>query len=162
MGRDVRGHGGGGGARCAPWSLCWTPAPDREARPSQLVKHSPAFLKLVDDAKARVREVSVSETQRRLETRRARVIDVREDNEWAAGRVRGAEHMGRGVIERDIEVRVPDKAAELILYCGGGFRSALSADSLQKMGYTNVSSMAGGWRAWKDAGAPIDEGNPGA
>ena len=116
------------------------------------MKHSPAFLKLVDDAKARVREVSVSETQRKLETGRARVID--------AGRVRGAEHMGRGVIERDIEVRVPDKAAELILYCGGGFRSALSAESLQKMGYTNVSSMAGGWRAWKDAGAPIDEENP--
>jgi rhodanese-related sulfurtransferase len=124
------------------------------------VKHSPAFLKLVDDAKARVREVSVSETQRKLETRRARVIDVREDTEWQAGRIRGAEHMGRGVIERDIEVRVPDKAAELILYCGGGFRSALSAESLQKMGYTNVSSLAGGWRAWKEAGAPIDEGDP--
>jgi rhodanese-related sulfurtransferase len=124
------------------------------------VKHSPAFLKLVDEAKARIREVSVGETQRKLETRGARVIDVREDNEWAAGRVRGAEHMGRGVIERDIEARVPDKGAELILYCGGGFRSALSADNLQKMGYTNVSSMAGGWRAWKDSGAPIDGGTP--
>jgi rhodanese-related sulfurtransferase len=124
------------------------------------MKHSPAFLKLVDDAKARVREVSVSEAQRKLETRRARVIDVREDNEWAASRVRGAEHMGRGVIERDIEARVPDKGAELILYCGGGFRSALSADNLQKMGYTNVSSMAGGWRAWKEAGAPVEEGAP--
>ncbi len=124
------------------------------------MKHSPAFLKLVDDAKARVREVSVSETQRKLETRMARVIDVREDSEWAAGRIRGAEHMGRGVIERDIEGLVPDKAAELILYCGGGFRSALSADNLQKMGYTNVSSITGGWRAWKDAGAPIDEGDP--
>ena len=124
------------------------------------MKHSPAFLRLVDDAKARIREVSVAETQRKLETGKARVIDVREDSEWAAGRVRGAEHMGRGVIERDIETRVPDKATELILYCGGGFRSALSADSLQKMGYTNVSSMAGGWRAWKDAGAPLDEGAP--
>jgi rhodanese-related sulfurtransferase len=124
------------------------------------VKHSTAFLKLVDDAKARVREVSVAETQRKLETRRARIIDVREDSEWAAGRVRGAEHMGRGVIERDIEARVPDKGTELILYCGGGFRSALSADSLQKMGYTNVSSMAGGWRAWQDAGAPTEEGGP--
>ncbi|HEY3746499.1 MAG TPA: rhodanese-like domain-containing protein [Gemmatimonadaceae bacterium] len=124
------------------------------------MKHSPAFLELVDNARAHVREVSVSETQRKLETRSARVIDVREDNEWAAARIRGAEHMGRGVIERDIEVRVPDKAAELILYCGGGFRSALSADNLQKMGYTNVSSMAGGWRAWKEAGAPIDEGDP--
>ena len=124
------------------------------------MKHSPAFLKLVDDAKARTREVSVGETQRKLETGRARVIDVREDNEWTAGRVRGAEHMGRGVIERDIEARVPDKGAELILYCGGGFRSALSADSLQRMGYTNVSSMTGGWRAWKDAGAPIDQADP--
>jgi rhodanese-related sulfurtransferase len=124
------------------------------------VKHSPAFLKLVDDAKARVREVSIGETQRKLETGKATVIDVREDSEWEAGRVRGAEHMGRGVIERDIETRVPDKGAALILYCGGGFRSALSADSLQKMGYTNVSSMAGGWRAWKDAGAPIDAGSP--
>jgi rhodanese-related sulfurtransferase len=124
------------------------------------VKHSPAFLKLVNDAKARIREVSVGETQQKLDRGGARVIDVREDNEWAAGRVRGAEHMGRGVIERDIETRVPDKAADLILYCGGGFRSALSADSLQKMGYTNVSSMAGGWRAWKEAGAPIDEGEP--
>ncbi|MEO8908968.1 MAG: rhodanese-like domain-containing protein [Gemmatimonadaceae bacterium] len=121
------------------------------------MKHAPAFLKLVDDAKARVREVSVGETQRKLETGKARVIDVREDGEWAAGRVRGAEHMGKGVIERDIEARVPDKGAELILYCGGGFRSALSADSLQKMGYTNVSSMTGGWRAWKEAGGPVDE-----
>jgi rhodanese-related sulfurtransferase len=126
------------------------------------LKHSPAFLKLVDDAKSRVREISVNETQRKLEAGKARVIDVREDTEWVAGRVRGAEHMGRGVIERDIETRVPDKGAELILYCGGGFRSALSAESLQKMGYTNVSSMAGGWRAWKDAGAPVDEGSPAA
>lgn len=120
--------------------------------------HSPAFLKLVDDAKARVREVSVGETQRKLETGAAKVIDVREESEWAAGRVRGAEHMGKGVIERDIEACVPDKRAEVILYCGGGFRSALSADSLQKMGYTNVSSMAGGWRAWRDAGGAIEEG----
>jgi rhodanese-related sulfurtransferase len=124
------------------------------------VKHSPAFLKLVDDAKARIQEVSVAETLQKLAMGKARVIDVREDNEWAAGRVRGAEHMGRGVIERDIETRVPDKGTELILYCGGGFRSALSAESLQKMGYTNVSSMAGGWRAWKEAGAPTDEGTP--
>ena len=112
----------------------------------------------MDDAKVRVREVSVGETQRKLEAGRAIVIDVREDSEWAAGRVRGAEHMGKGVIERDIEARVPDKSAELILYCGGGFRSALSADSLQKMGYTNVSSMAGGWRAWREAGAPTEAG----
>jgi rhodanese-related sulfurtransferase len=120
------------------------------------VKHSPGFLKLVDDAKSRVREVSVEETRRKLETGRAKVIDVREESEWAAGHARGAEHMGKGVIERDIEARVPDKKAEIILYCGGGFRSALSADNLQKMGYSNVASMAGGWRAWQEAGGPIE------
>jgi rhodanese-related sulfurtransferase len=118
------------------------------------VTHSPAFLQLVNEAKTRVREIGVGETQRKLEAGQARVIDVREDSEWAAGHVRGAEHIGKGVIERDIEVRVPDKSAELILYCGGGFRSTLSADALQRMGYTNVSSMAGGWRAWQEAGAP--------
>jgi rhodanese-related sulfurtransferase len=120
------------------------------------VKHSPGFLKLVDDAKSRVREVSVEETRRKLETGKAKVIDVREESEWAAGHARGAEHIGKGVIERDIEARVPDKNAEIILYCGGGFRSALSADNLQKMGYRNVASMAGGWRAWQEAGGPID------
>ena len=122
------------------------------------MKHSPAFLKLVDDAKSRVRELNVEETRRKLESGKVRVIDVREESEWAAGHVRGAHHLGKGVIERDIEARVPDKNTELILYCGGGFRSALSADNLQKMGYTNVASMAGGWRAWKDAGAPIENG----
>ena len=122
------------------------------------MKHSPEFLKLVDDAKSRVREVSIDETRRKLETGKAKVIDVREESEWAAGHARGAEHMGKGVIERDIEARVPDKDAELILYCGGGFRSALSADNLQKMGYRNVASMAGGWRAWQEAGAPAESG----
>jgi rhodanese-related sulfurtransferase len=102
--------------------------------------------------------VSVEETRRKLETGNARVIDVREESEWAAGHARGAAHLGKGVIERDIEARVPDKSAEIILYCGGGFRSALSADSLQKMGYTNVASMAGGWRAWTEAGAPVEAG----
>lgn len=123
------------------------------------MKHSPEFLRLVDDAKSRVREVSVDETRKKLERGEAKVIDVREDNEWAAGRIAGAEHMGRGVIERDITERIPKKNAELILYCGGGFRSALSADNLQKMGYTNVYSMAGGWRAWKEAGAPVEAGS---
>jgi rhodanese-related sulfurtransferase len=117
--------------------------------------HSPGFLKLVDDAKSRVREVSVEEARRRVE-RGARLIDVREESEWEAGHARGAEHLGKGVIERDIEKTAADKNSELILYCGGGFRSALSADTLQKMGYTNVFSMAGGWRAWKDAGAPTE------
>ena len=87
---------------------------------------------------------------------KAKLIDVREDSEWAAGHARGAQHMGKGVIERDIEQSVPDKNAELILYCGGGFRSALATDSLQKMGYTNVASMAGGWRAWQAAGGPTE------
>jgi rhodanese-related sulfurtransferase len=121
------------------------------------VKHSPEFLRLVDDAKARVREVTVEQTKEKLARREATVIDVREDNEWEAGHVAGAEHLGRGVIERDIVARIPEKNAELILYCGGGFRSALSADNLQKMGYTNVYSMAGGWREWKDAGGPISQ-----
>lgn len=120
------------------------------------MKHSPAFLKLVDDAISRVREVDVDEARRKLESGKAKLIDVREESEWEAGHARGAEHMGKGVIERDIEQRVPDKTAELILYCGGGFRSALSADNLQKMGYTNVASMAGGWRAWQAAGAPME------
>jgi rhodanese-related sulfurtransferase len=120
------------------------------------VKHSPAFLRLVEDAKARVREISIDETRKKLESGSARVIDVREESEWAAGHIRGAEYMGRGVLERDIEQRVPDRNAELILYCGGGFRSALSADNLQKMGYTNVASMAGGWREWKETGGAVD------
>ena len=118
------------------------------------MKHSPGFLKLVDDAKSRVREVDVDETRRRLASGKAKLIDVREESEWAAGHASGAEHMGKGVIERDVEERVPDKSTELILYCGGGFRSALSADNLQRMGYTNVASMAGGWRAWQAADGP--------
>jgi rhodanese-related sulfurtransferase len=120
------------------------------------VKHSPAFLALVDDARKRIRELDVAETRKRVDSGEATLIDVREDNEWAAGHARGAKHMGRGVIERDIEAQFPDRSGELILYCGGGFRSALSADNLQKMGYTNVASMAGGWREWKASGAPTD------
>ncbi|HEX2601827.1 MAG TPA: rhodanese-like domain-containing protein [Gemmatimonadaceae bacterium] len=120
------------------------------------MKHSAAFLRLVDDAKQRVREVSVGESRARVKDGKATLVDVREDNEWAAGHARGAVHMGRGVIERDIESRIPDKNTELILYCGGGFRSALSADNLQKMGYTNVASMAGGWRQWQAEGGDVD------
>ncbi|PYO49878.1 MAG: sulfurtransferase [Gemmatimonadetes bacterium] len=120
------------------------------------MKHSPGFLKLVDDAKSRVREVRVDEARRKLESGTARVIDVREESEWAAGHIRGAVYLGKGVLERDIELRVPNRNAELILYCGGGFRSALSADSLQKMGYTNVASLAGGWREWKAKGGPVE------
>lgn len=119
--------------------------------------HSPGFLAIVDEAKSRVHEVDVHETMSAM-AGEARLIDVREDNEWEACRARGAEHLGRGIIERDIEALVPDKDDYLILYCGGGYRAALAADSLQRMGYTNVHSMAGGWRAWLDAGAPTDEG----
>ncbi|MFN2636571.1 MAG: rhodanese-like domain-containing protein [Gemmatimonadaceae bacterium] len=103
-----------------------------------------------------MREVSVDETRRRMATGRARLIDVREDSEWAAGHARGAEHIGKGVIERDIEKKLPDMNAEIILYCGGGFRSALAADNLQKMGYTNIASLSGGWRGWQAAGAPVE------
>ena len=122
------------------------------------MKHSPGFLKLVEEVKSRVREVSVDEARRKLESGKAKLIDVREESEWEAGHARGAEHLGKGVIERDIEARAPDKKAELILYCGGGFRSALATDNVQKMGYTNVRSMAGGWRAWQAAGAPVEKG----
>jgi rhodanese-related sulfurtransferase len=121
------------------------------------MKHTEGFLRLVEDAKTRVREVTVEEARERLSANpAARLIDVREDDEWRAGRAAGAEHLGRGVIERDIETRHPDKGAELILYCGGGYRSALACDNLQRMGYTNVHSMAGGWKAWRDAGAPVE------
>ncbi|MGH9971462.1 MAG: rhodanese-like domain-containing protein [Pyrinomonadaceae bacterium] len=120
------------------------------------MKHSEGFLKLVNDAKSRIREVSVEQTRNRMASESgARLIDVREDNEWQAGHATGAEHLGKGIIERDIEEKAPDKSAELILYCGGGYRSALAADVLQQMGYTNVYSMAGGWKAWKESGAPV-------
>lgn len=117
--------------------------------------HSAEFLAVVEDAKSRVREVSVDETLERTKDG-AVLIDVREDNEFEAGHAKDAVHLGRGIIERDIVGKYPEKDTELILYCGGGFRSALSADMLQKMGYTNVCSMAGGWKAWKDANAPTE------
>jgi len=120
------------------------------------MKHSEGFLNLVNDAKTRIREVTVAETQQRMrENKDVKLIDVREDNEWDAAHAAGAMHLGKGIIERDIETAVPDKNTELILYCGGGYRSALAADALQKMGYTNVFSMAGGWKAWKESGAEI-------
>jgi rhodanese-related sulfurtransferase len=150
--------GGHSGARCAPRRSLGPPATDGQPRPRRPVKHSPEFLKLVNDAKSRVREVDVAQARRGLESGKAKLIDVREESEWGAGHARGAEHMGKGVIERDVEERFPDKNAEVILYCGGGFRSALAADNLQKMGYTKVASMAGGWRAWQAAGAPVEKG----
>jgi rhodanese-related sulfurtransferase len=119
------------------------------------MKHSEGFMRLATDAKSRIRELSVEETRAHLEANpAARLIDVREDHEWQAGHAAGATHLGRGIIERDIEQTIPDKETELILYCGGGYRSALACDNLQRIGYRNVYSMDGGWTAWKDAGAP--------
>lgn len=125
------------------------------------MKHSEGFLKVVNDAKSRIKEVTVAQTRERLAANPdATLVDVREDNEWDAAHAAGAIHLGKGIIERDIERTVPDKSTELILYCGGGYRSALAADVLQTMGYTNVWSMAGGWKAWKESGAPVTETRP--
>lgn len=117
--------------------------------------HSSEFLEIVGDAKSRINECDVAKARKRVADG-AVLIDVREDNEYEAGHAAGAKHMARGIIERDIVQTYPDKETEIVLYCGGGFRSALSADMLQKMGYTNVLSMDGGWAAWKDAGAPVE------
>ncbi|PYS73945.1 MAG: sulfurtransferase [Acidobacteria bacterium] len=123
------------------------------------MKHSEGFLKLVNDAKSRIKEVTVAETRERMTANPgAKLVDVREDHEWEAAHAAGSIHLGKGIIERDVEETIPDKAAEVILYCGGGFRSALAADVLQTMGYTNVFSMAGGWKAWKVEGGEIDTG----
>jgi rhodanese-related sulfurtransferase len=118
------------------------------------MQHSKEFEALVDEARTRVREVEPDAVQTR---KRGRLIDVREDDEWRAGHIAGAEHIGKGVIERDIVQKVPDKGEELILYCGGGYRSVLAADALQKMGYQRVFSMAGGWKAWLAKGYPTDK-----
>ncbi|MBI1292960.1 sulfurtransferase [bacterium] len=120
--------------------------------------HSPGFLAVVEDAKSRVREVNVEQTFAALKADpKAVLVDVREESEFAAGRVTGAVHMSKGVIERDVEKHYPDPETPLYLYCGGGFRSALAADNLQKMGYKKVYSVAGGWRALVDSGAPIEK-----
>ena len=121
------------------------------------MKHSEAFVRLVNESRAQIRETNVAEVKARLDAgEKFTLVDVREDNEWARGHLPGAVHLGRGIIERDIEERFPDKTVELVLYCGGGYRSAMSADNLQKMGYTNVSSMDGGWRGWNEAGFPTE------
>ncbi|HKI27681.1 MAG TPA: rhodanese-like domain-containing protein [Candidatus Sulfotelmatobacter sp.] len=119
-------------------------------------QHPPRFLKIVDDAKTRVRETNVVEVKKRMDRGdKFLLVDVREESEFAKDHLPGAVHMGKGIIERDIEARVPDLNAEMILYCGGGFRSALAADNLQKMGYTNVISMDGGIRDWRENGYPL-------
>ena len=121
------------------------------------MQHSPGFLKIVDDAKSRVREITVSETREKIKAGQSlHFIDTREDHEWQQGRAVGALHLGKGIIERDIEGKIPDHDAEIILYCGGGYRSALAADALQKMGYTNVLSMAGGYKEWVKQQGPIE------
>jgi rhodanese-related sulfurtransferase len=120
-------------------------------------QHSPGFLAIVQDAKKRVKETNVGEVRARLERKETfHLIDVREESEYAAGHVPGAIHLGKGVIERDIEKRIPDPNAPIVLYCGGGFRSALAADNIQKMGYKNVLSMDGGWTGWQQAGNPVE------
>jgi rhodanese-related sulfurtransferase len=124
------------------------------------MKHSPGFLALVEDAKRRIRECTVADVLARRDAgERFQFIDVREDLEYAVDHARGARHVGRGILERDVEKLFPDKATPIVLYCGGGYRSALAADSLQKMGYTSVMSMDGGICAWRDAGAPVEPGS---
>jgi len=121
------------------------------------MEHAPGFLRLVAQSKQRIRETTPEEVRRRQEAgERFLMIDVREDGEWQRGRARGAMHLGKGIIERDIEKTVPDHDADIVLYCGGGFRSALAADALQQMGYRNVRSMDGGWRRWTELGYPVE------
>lgn len=118
--------------------------------------HSPGFLAIVNESKSRVREINVQQYVE-MSSETHILIDTREDNEWQAGHAHGAIHLSKGIIERDIETKVPDKSAKLVLYCGGGFRSALAVDNLQKMGYTNAISLDGGWRAWNEAGLPTEK-----
>jgi len=123
------------------------------------MNHSPGFLKLVDDARRRVRENGVADVKRKLDAgERFHLVDVREESEFGRGHLPGAIHLSKGIIERDIEKAIPDKSAPIVLYCGGGFRSVLAADNLQKMGYSNVISMDGGWRGWTEAGYPGEGG----
>jgi len=122
------------------------------------MQHTPGFLDIVKDSKKRIRETTPEEIRRRQERgERFYLVDVREDNEWERGRALGAIHLGKGIIERDIEQKIPDKSASIVLYCGGGYRSALAADALQKMGYRNVLSMDGGWKRWKELGFPTEQ-----
>jgi rhodanese-related sulfurtransferase len=122
-------------------------------------QHAPGFLKIVTEAKKHVKECTVGDVKNRLDRKESfQLIDVREDREWEAGHLPGAIHLGKGVIERDIEKTIPDTASPLVLYCGGGFRSALAAKNLQEMGYTDVISMDGGFSGWKGAGLPIEQG----
>ena len=123
------------------------------------MKHSPGFERLVDAARKRIRECTVADVKRRLDAgERFHLVDVREQDEWARGHLPNATHLSKGIIERDVETAIPDPAADIVLYCGGGYRSALAADNLRLMGYTNVQSMDGGWRAWTEASYPTARG----
>lgn len=123
-----------------------------------MAKHTPRFLKIVEEAKQHVRECNVQDVKARLDRgEKFHLIDVREESEFAKGHLPGAKHLGKGVIERDIEMAIPDVDAPLVLYCGGGYRSALAAKNIQQMGYTNVISMDGGWRGWTEAGYPTEK-----
>jgi rhodanese-related sulfurtransferase len=119
------------------------------------MQHSPKFLKLVGDAKSRIKEISVHDAYIEGKKPGVYLIDVREESEWQAGHAPGAVHLGKGIIERDVEQRIPDVNARIVAYCGGGYRSALVADNLQKMGYVNVASVDGGWRGWRELGLPV-------
>ena len=120
-----------------------------------MAKHSPGFLKIVDDARTRIKECTIADVKQKLDRgEKFHLVDVREESEWAAGHIPKATHLGKGIIERDVEEKIPDHRAQIILYCGGGFRSALAADNLQKMGYSNVISMDGGWRGWTEKNYP--------
>jgi rhodanese-related sulfurtransferase len=124
------------------------------------MKHSEAFVKLVDDARSRIKETDIHQVKRWIdEGEKFHLVDTREDREWDRGRLPGAIHLSKGIIERDIENVIPDRAAKIVLYCGGGYRSALAADNLQKMGYTRVLSVDGGWRGWTEASYPVEKGD---
>ena len=125
---------------------------------SQAKKHNQAFLDLVNDAKSRVREMNIDQYRQLKNAGEEHIlVDVREESEWSAGHAVDAMHLGKGVIERDVETKIPDRNKKLVLYCGGGFRSALAADNLQKMGYTDVISLDGGWKAYAQAGLPTEK-----
>ena len=121
-----------------------------------MAKHAPGFLAIVDDARSRIQECTVADVASWQSANESfRLVDVREESEWARGHLPNAEHLGKGIIERDVEEKIPDQSEKIVLYCGGGYRSALAADNLQKMGYTNVISMDGGFRGWKEADLEI-------
>ncbi len=130
-----------------------------EVSGGEMKSHSPRFLETVNDAKKRVRQTTVEDVKQKMDrSEKFYLVDVREDNEWNQDHLPGAIHLGKGIIERDIETKIPDSTAEIVLYCGGGFRSALAADALQKMGYTNVISMDGGYSGWRNAGYGLAKG----